>query len=189
MRLDRLHRAYPSLHPVRVVLYIGYQSCRTSRQRLGVNQIDSCNFELFTGTVVNNYQFNGIQGWAWAAMSNKMPGCHLANAWRNRSKHILQWRYRNEVSVQFNQSIVRTFIMIHLSHSSSIMLCHFVMYDIMLLCFFQLCSGHDVPSRYGREWNHFFRRILQLLRMIVCSFAGLLTFEKTIRIQNRTVNI
>ena len=32
-------------------------------------------------------------------MSNKMPGCHLANAWRSRSKHILQWRYRNEVSV------------------------------------------------------------------------------------------
>ena len=26
-------------------------------------------------------------------MSNKMPGCHLANAWRSRSKHILQWRY------------------------------------------------------------------------------------------------
>ena len=36
----------------------------------------------------------------WAAMSNKLPGCHLANAWRSRSKHILQWRYyRNEVSV------------------------------------------------------------------------------------------
>ena len=32
-------------------------------------------------------------------MSNKMPGCHLANAWRSRSKLILQWRYRNEVSV------------------------------------------------------------------------------------------
>ena len=31
-------------------------------------------------------------------MSNKMPGCHLANAWRSRLKHILQWRYRNEVS-------------------------------------------------------------------------------------------
>ena len=29
-----------------------------------------------------------------------MPGGHLANAWRSRSKHILQWRYRNEVSVQ-----------------------------------------------------------------------------------------
>ena len=26
--------------------YIGYQSCWTSRQWLGVNQIDSCNFEL-----------------------------------------------------------------------------------------------------------------------------------------------
>ena len=40
-------------------------------------------------------------------MSNKMPGCHLANAWRSRSKHILQWRYRNEVSVsiQFNSYI------------------------------------------------------------------------------------
>ena len=32
-------------------------------------------------------------------MPNKLPGCHLANAWRSRSKHILQWRYRNEVSV------------------------------------------------------------------------------------------
>ena len=32
-------------------------------------------------------------------MSNKLPGCHLANALRSRSKHILQWRYRNEVSV------------------------------------------------------------------------------------------
>ena len=38
----------------------------------------------------------------WGAVSNKMPGCHLANAWRSRSKHILQWRYRNEVSIQFN---------------------------------------------------------------------------------------
>ena len=27
-------------------LYFGCQSCRTSRQRLGVNRIDSCNFEL-----------------------------------------------------------------------------------------------------------------------------------------------
>ena len=44
MRLDRLHRAYPSLHPFGVVHWV--QSCRTSRQRLGVNQIDSCNFEL-----------------------------------------------------------------------------------------------------------------------------------------------
>ena len=33
-------------------------------------------------------------------MSNTIPGCHPANAWRSRSKHILQWRYRNEVSVQ-----------------------------------------------------------------------------------------
>ena len=32
-------------------------------------------------------------------MSNKMPSCHLANAWRSRSKHVLQWRYRNEVLV------------------------------------------------------------------------------------------
>ena len=41
-----------------------------------------------------------LRNMGWAAMSNKMPGCHLANAWRRRSKHILQWRYRNEVSVQ-----------------------------------------------------------------------------------------
>ena len=38
----------------------------------------------------------------WAAVSNKMPGFYPANAWRSRSKHILQWRYRNEVSVQSN---------------------------------------------------------------------------------------
>ena len=41
---------------------------RTSRQRLGVNRIDSCNFELLCsqGQLCNvyNYQFNGIRGWA-----------------------------------------------------------------------------------------------------------------------------
>ena len=44
----------------------------------------------------------------WAAMSNKMPGCHLANAWRSRSKHILQWRYRNEVSVSIQFKFIVT---------------------------------------------------------------------------------
>ena len=34
-------------------------------------------------------------------MSNKMPGCHLANAWRSRSKHILQWRYYTAMKYQF----------------------------------------------------------------------------------------
>ena len=70
-----------------------------SRQRLGVNRIDSCNFELSSQgqlciTINSRYSKMG-----WAAMSNKLPGWHLANAWRSRSKHILQWRYRNEVSV------------------------------------------------------------------------------------------
>ena len=46
----------------------------------------------------------------WAAMSNKMPGCHLANAWRSRSKHIIQWRYRNEVSVQSIKHIRSLFL-------------------------------------------------------------------------------
>ena len=42
-------------------------------------------------------------------MSNKMSGCHLANAGRSRSKHILQWRYRYEVSVQsINQSSIQS---------------------------------------------------------------------------------
>ena len=35
------------------------------QKRLGTTGIDSCNFELCSqGTVVYNYQFNGIQGWA-----------------------------------------------------------------------------------------------------------------------------
>ena len=73
-----------------------------------MNRIDSCNFELCSqGTVVNNYQFNGIQGWAGQLCQiHKLPGCHLANAWRSRSKHILQWRYRNEVSVHSINSTV-----------------------------------------------------------------------------------
>ena len=79
--------------------HLSYQSCRTSRQRLGVNRIDSCNFELCSQgqlciTINSRYSRMG-----WAAMSNKLRGCHLANAWRSRSKHILQWRYRNEASV------------------------------------------------------------------------------------------
>ena len=42
----------------------------------------------------------------WAAMSNKMPGCHLANAWRSRSKHILQWRYYTAMKYQFIHSFM-----------------------------------------------------------------------------------
>ena len=53
---------------------------RTSRQRLGVNRIDSCNFELCSQgqlciTINSRYSRMG-----WAAMSNKLPGCHLVNA-------------------------------------------------------------------------------------------------------------
>ena len=101
MRLDRLHRAYPSLHSFGVVHWVPVLSniktatgCESNRQLLLRT--------VYAGTVVNNYQFNSIQGWAGGAVSNKMPGCHLANACRSRSKHILQWRYRNEVSIQFN---------------------------------------------------------------------------------------
>ena len=44
-RLDRLHRAYPSLHPYRGRT-LGTSPVEASRQRLGVNRIDSWNFEL-----------------------------------------------------------------------------------------------------------------------------------------------
>ena len=40
--------------------------------------------------------------------SNKLPGCHLANAWRSHST-ILQWRYRNEVSVHSFNSFIHSF--------------------------------------------------------------------------------
>ena len=45
-----------------------------------------------------------------AAVSNKMPGYHLANAWRSRSKDILQWRYHNEVSVQSTNQLLLIFL-------------------------------------------------------------------------------
>ena len=108
MRLDWLHRAYPSLHPFGVVHWVPVLSniktatgCESNRQL----QL----WTVFAGTVVNNYQFNGIQGWTgqWAAMSNKMPGCHLANAWRSRSKHILQWWYYTAMKYQFIHSFIR----------------------------------------------------------------------------------
>ena len=63
LRLDQLHRAYPSLHPFGVVHWVPVllniktaTGCESNRQ-----------LQLWTelaGTVVNNYQFNGIQGWA-----------------------------------------------------------------------------------------------------------------------------
>ena len=63
MRLDRLHRAYPSLHPFGVVNWVPVLSniktvtgCESNRQL----QL----WTVFAGTVVNNYQINGIQGWA-----------------------------------------------------------------------------------------------------------------------------
>ena len=102
MRLDRLHRAYPSLHPFGVVQW--YQSCRTSRQRLGVNRIDSCNFELCSQGQLCILSIQRYSRMGWAAMSNKMPGCHLVNAWRSRSKHILQWRYYTAMKYQFIHS-------------------------------------------------------------------------------------
>ena len=94
--------AYPSLHPFGVVHWVPVLSniktatgCESNRQL----QL----WTVFAGTVVNNYQFNGIQGWA---VSNKMPGCHLANAWRSRSKHILQWRYSTAMKYQFIHSFI-----------------------------------------------------------------------------------
>ena len=63
MRLDRLHRAYQSLHPFAVVHWVPVLSniktatgCESNRQL----QL----WTVFTGTVVYNYQFNSIQGWA-----------------------------------------------------------------------------------------------------------------------------
>ena len=41
MRLDQLHRAYPSLHPFRVVHWVPFLSNIISWHRLGVNRIDS----------------------------------------------------------------------------------------------------------------------------------------------------
>ena len=34
-------------------------------------------------------------------ISNRMSICHLANAWRSRSKHILQWKYYTAMKYQF----------------------------------------------------------------------------------------
>ena len=52
---------------------------------------------VITITTIQRYSRMG-----WAPVSNKMPGCHLANAWRNRSKHILQWQYYTAMKYQFN---------------------------------------------------------------------------------------
>ena len=63
MRLDRLYRAYPSLHPFGVVHWVPVLSniktatgCEWNRQLKP--------WTVFAATVVNNYQFNGTQGWA-----------------------------------------------------------------------------------------------------------------------------
>ena len=105
MRLDRLHRAYPSLHPFGVVHWVPVLSnikiatgCESNRQL----QL----WTVFTGTVVYNYQFNGIQEWAGQLCQNKMPGCHLTDAWRSHSKHILQWRYYTTMKYQFIHSFI-----------------------------------------------------------------------------------
>ena len=76
---------------------VGYQSCRTSRQRLGVNRIDSCNFDTTCSQGrLWKLQIQRYSRMGWAAMSHKMPGCHLANAWRSRiethpSVAVSQW--------------------------------------------------------------------------------------------------
>ena len=94
MRLDRLHRAYPSLHPFGVVHWVPVLS--NIKTVTGVNRIDSCNFELCSQgqlciTINSLYSRMG-----WAAMSNNLPGCHLANAWRKSfethpSVAVSQW--------------------------------------------------------------------------------------------------
>ena len=43
---------------------------------------------VFAWTVVYILSIQRYSRMGWAAMSHKMPGCHLANAWRSCSKHI-----------------------------------------------------------------------------------------------------
>ena len=80
MRLDRLHRALiPEPSSLRGST-LGTSPVEHQDSELGVNQIDSCNFELCSQgqlciTINSRYSRMG-----WAAMSNKLPGCHLANA-------------------------------------------------------------------------------------------------------------
>ena len=46
----------------------------------GVNRIDSCNFELCSQEQLCITINSAVFKMGWAAMSNKLPGCHLANA-------------------------------------------------------------------------------------------------------------
>ena len=56
-------------------------------------------------------------------MSNKLPGCRLANARRSRSKHILQWWYHNEVSVHLfiNTNLVQMRSILSLKKSRNVL--------------------------------------------------------------------
>ena len=67
-----------------------------------------------------------------------MPGCHLANAWRSRSKHILQWRYRNEVWFQLAM-MLRFPTLFKYSHSTE------GRGNVSLLITW--CQTHDTPNQ------------------------------------------
>ena len=99
MRLDRLHRAYPSLHPSGVVHWVPVLSniktangCESNRQL----QL----WTVFAGTVVNNYQFNGIQGWAGQL-------CHIRC---RASSECLKKSFETHPSVAVSQWSISSFI-------------------------------------------------------------------------------
>ena len=101
-----------SLHPFGVVHWVPDQSCRTSRQRLGVNRIDSCNFELcLPGQLcitINSTVFKdglGIYVKKDAGLSSSE--CPKKSFETHSSVAVL---YRNEVSVH---SFIHSFIFIH----------------------------------------------------------------------------
>ena len=103
MRLDRLHRAYPSLHPFGVVHWVPVLSNIKTANGCDLNRPLQL-WTVFAGTVVYNYQFKGIQGWAGQLCQIRSRA--LANAWRSRSKHILQWRYYTAMKYQFIHSFI-----------------------------------------------------------------------------------
>ena len=88
----------------RLFIPLGYQSCRTSRQWLGVNQINSCNFDQCSQLrlcITNNSMV--FRDWPDSCIKYQVSGCHLANAWRSCTKHILKavlyGLYINEISI------------------------------------------------------------------------------------------
>ena len=79
MRLDRLHRAYPSFHSFGVVHWVPVLS--NTKTPTGVNRIDSCNFELCLLErlcITNNS--TAFKDGPDTCIKYKMFGYHLANA-------------------------------------------------------------------------------------------------------------